>query len=756
VSAVTSVELSLTGLRCANCAARVERDLNALAGVTAVVNFAAERAFVRYDAAQTTLAILIDCVARAGYGATLSTDDTRANEAATREALWRREWRDFAWALALTLPLVAQMLWMPGASTHDEAIPRWLQMLLSGPVQFVIGARFYVGAWSALRGGASNMDVLVALGTSMAWLYSAVVTVMGRHDLHVYFESSATVITLLLLGKLLEARAKRRTAEAIESLIAMQPARALIEREHGGVRVLDEVDVATLIPGDIVQVRAGEVVPVDGEVIEGASAVSEAMLTGESLPVSKTVGDTVFAATLNGDGLLRCRTTGVGRHTVLSSIIRLVESAQGSRAPVQRLADQVSAVFVPVVLVVALLTFGLWWWAGDFSAALINAVAVLVIACPCALGLATPTAIMVGSGLGARAGVLVRNAHALELAQSLDVVVLDKTGTLTEGRPAVVDIRVDFLKVSAGDTAITSEKSAGVTHALQLAASLEQSSTHPLAHAVLAKARECGVTPLPASEVITVPGGGVSGRVGDVLVRVGRLSWVSAGVSSGVQPTPSVTHIVLDLAEELAERGASVVAVSAHGTVIALLAITDPIRASTPAAIARLHALGIEIQILSGDTTPAVRAIAQQSGLSPEATIRSELLPADKIAHISALRESGRRVGMVGDGINDAPALAAACVGFAMGAGTDVAIKAADITLMRNDLAGVADAISLSRATLTTIRQNLFFAFIYNLIGIPAAALGLLDPMVAGAAMAASSLSVVSNSLLLKRWRAGG
>jgi Cu+-exporting ATPase len=537
----------------------------------------------------------------------------------------------------------------------------------------------------------------------------------------VYFEASATVITLVLLGKILEARAKARTSAAIEALAKLQPQIARIER--GGELV--DVPVATLIPGDVFVVRAGEAMPVDGEVIEGTSSANESMLTGESLPVTKAAGDRVFAATINGDGLLRCRATGVGSHTLLAGIIRLVEEAQGSKAPVQRLADKVAAIFVPVVTLIALLTFVAWWTlAGDFTQALVNAVAVLVIACPCALGLATPTAIMVGTGQGAKAGVLIRNAVALELAEKLKVLVVDKTGTLTEGRPVVTDI----VKVGGSNTALL----------LQLAASLEQGSTHPLAAAIVARARADGLALAMPQNVVTTAGRGLQGEVDGRRVQLGSMTWMK---EQG-WPTPE--------ADALAHAGRSVVAVVADEMLLGFIGIADPLRASSKAAVARLNRLGIEVVMITGDNAGTAKAVAHEAGIEH---FEAEVLPGDKAAAVNKLKGAGRLVGMAGDGINDAPALAAADVSFAMAAGSDVAMQAADVTLMRDDLTGVADAISLSRATLSKIRQNLFFAFIYNVLGIPLAALGMLNPVIAGAAMAMSSVSVVSNSLLLRRWQ---
>ena len=719
-----TVELSIGGMTCAACSARIERQLNKLPGVEAAVNLPAERAHIRYDPAAVDTERLIATIVKTGFTATPSTADTRGEEKARKEAAYRAEVKRFWIALALTLPLIAQMPFMFAAGTdvHADILPRWLQFLLATPVQFWIGWRFYVGGWNAIRGGSGNMDVLVALGTSMAWLYSTAVLFLDLHQ-HVYFEASATVITLVLMGKILEARAKAKTSAAIESLIKLQPQTAWVERNDQ----LVELPVASLIPGDLVVVRPGEAVPVDGEVVAGNSSANEAMLTGESLPVKKAPGDKVFAATINGDGLLRCKATGVGSHTLLAGIIRLVEEAQGSKAPVQRLADKVAAIFVPVVTTLALIAFIAWWsLGGDFTQALVNAVAVLVIACPCALGLATPTAIMVGTGLGAKAGVLIRNAQALELAEKINVLAVDKTGTLTEGKPQVTEV-----KVSAGGTAALS-----VNEVLQQAASLEQGSTHPLAAALVAEAKARDLVLDVPQDVTGVPGKGLSGTVAGQMVRVGSPVWFAEQGLTVPEAEAAGSRVVVAVGEQVA----------------GVITVADPLRASSRDAVARLQALGVEVVMLTGDNAATAAEIARQSGVS---RYEANVLPGDKAAHVAALKASGKVVGMAGDGINDAPALAAADVSFAMGAGADVAMQAADVTLMRDDLNGVADAISLSRATLAKIRQNLFWAFIYNVLGIPAAALGFLNPVVAGAAMAMSSVSVVSNSLLLKRWRPG-
>ena len=716
-----TVDLAIGGMTCAACATRIETQLNKLEGVEAAVNLAAEKAHIRYVPGLADPQQLLATVVKAGFTASISSGDTRAEEKARKLAVYHAELRRFWISAALTLPLVAQMAFMFGSGVHDDVLPRWLQLLLATPVQFWIGWRFYVGGFNAIRGGAGNMDVLVALGTTMAWGYSLVVTVWNLHHQHVYFEASATVITLVLLGKILEARAKARTSAAIEALAKLQPQTARIERDGE----LVDVPVATLIPGDVFVVRSGEAMPVDGDVIEGASSANESMLTGESLPVNKAAGDKVFAATINGDGLLRCRATGVGSHTLLAGIIRLVEDAQGSKAPVQRLADKVAAIFVPVVAVIALLTFIGWWaLAGDFTQALVNAVAVLVIACPCALGLATPTAIMVGTGQGAKAGVLIRNAVALELAEKLQVLVVDKTGTLTEGRPVVTDL----VEVGAGYTAVL----------LQLAASLEQGSTHPLAAAIVARAKADGIALATPQNVVTTAGRGLAGEVEGRRVQLGSVTWMKAQGRSSPED------------EALAQAGRSVVAVVADDVLLGFIGIADLLRATSRAAVARLNRLGIEVVMLTGDNAGTAQAVALAAGIRH---FEAEVLPGDKAATVNKLKSGGRLVGMAGDVINDAPALAAADVSFAMAAGSDVAMQAADITLMRDDLGSVADAISLSRATLAKIRQNLFFAFIYNVLGIPLAAFGMLNPVIAGAAMAMSSVSVVSNSLLLKNWK---
>lgn len=711
----STVRLALGGMTCAACAARIEKVLNKQAGMTAAVNFATESAEVTFPAGMWAPEALIALVEKAGYSAHVEQD--ARDDAADKAAQMLRERTHFVIAAVLTLPLMAGMFSLDG---HAELLPRWLQWLLATPVQFWAGARFYRGAWKSLRGGAANMDVLVALGTSMAYGLSAVVTWAGWHDQHVYFEAGAAVITLVILGKWLEARAKGKTSSAIAELMKLQPKTARIEQD-GEVR---EVPITALKVGDIVIVRHGESIPVDGEVIEGQAAVDESMLTGESLPVEKRAGSQVYAATRNQDGMLKCRATSVGSQTQLAEIVRLVAAAQGSKAPIQRLADQISGVFVPVVVAISVLTFGLTWWlAGDFTMSVISAVSVLVIACPCALGLATPTAVMVGIGRGAQHGVLFRNAAALEHAEKIDVLVVDKTGTLTEGKPAVVEVE-----------ALADES---VERLLQLAASLEQGSEHPLARAILQSAN--GQPLLTVSQFAVTAGQGVSGVVDAQELHVGVPSWVA-----------SLTSEQEARIQAQAVQGRTLAGVARNGQLIGLIAIADAIRPSSAAAVKRLRAMGVEVVMMTGDNAATAQAIAKEAGVE---RFRAQVLPQDKAAFVQQLKREGKFVAMAGDGVNDAPALAAADVSFAMGAGSDVAIEAADVTLMHSDLRALVDAVSLSRATLGKIRQNLFFAFIYNVLGIPLAAFGMLNPVIAGAAMAMSSVSVVSNSLLLRRWR---
>ncbi|MBU6504949.1 MAG: heavy metal translocating P-type ATPase [Betaproteobacteria bacterium] len=715
-----TTELAISGMTCASCAARIEKVLNQLPGVSAHVNLATERAHITFTPGLAGIADLIRQVEKAGYGAQEIAGLDSAAEKVGRQAAYRHDLIRFAVSALLTLPLLAQMVSM--FAGHMELWPRGLQWLLATPVQFWIGARFYRGAWNALRGGSANMDVLVALGTSMAYLFSTTVTFLGLAE-HVYFEASASIITLVLMGKLLESRAKSKTSGAIEALMKLQPKTAHVEQDG----IVKEIEVALMKVGDVFIVRPGESLPVDGVVLSGASSIDESMLTGESLPQQKEANAKVFAATLNGQGMLRCKVTGVGAHTALAHIIRLVEEAQGSKAPIQRLADQISGIFVPVVVGIAVLTFGGWWlFSGDFTQALINAVAVLVIACPCALGLGTPTAIMVGTGRGAQAGILIKNAEALERAQKINTLAVDKTGTLTEGKPAVTDVL----------------PAASLTRQafLKLAATLEQGSEHPLSRAVLDEATAAGIQPAEMHGFRAEPGKGVTASLGDEVFWLGSPAWLeSLGIPLDQEKVAALQH-----------SGKTVIGLASRGAPLGYLAIADRLRPTSRQAVTRLHEMGVQVVMLTGDNAATAQAIAGEAGIRQ---FIAEVLPQVKASKIKEMQAQGRVIGMVGDGINDAPALAAADVSFAIGTGSDIAMEAADVTLMNSDLLTAVDAIELSKATFTKIKQNLFFAFIYNILGIPLAAVGMLNPVIAGAAMAMSSVSVVTNSLLLRRWQ---
>ncbi len=709
------VMLKISGMTCASCASRIENVVNKLPGMEIAVNLASETARAVLQPG-VELNDLLAAISKTGYGAEVW-DEKNREEARAREAQTaRKEWLVFWGAVVLTLPLLAGMF----ALGHDW-LPRWLQFILATPVQFVAGWRFYRGGFNALRGGGANMDVLVALGTSMAWGLSTAVTFMGLHAQPVYFEAGAAVITLVRLGKLLEARAKRKTLDAIEKLLALTPQTAWVERNGEFV----ETPVAEIRAGDRVRVRPGERVPVDGTVETGESEIEEAALSGESLPVLKRSGDKVYAATQNTLGTVVIRATGVGEHTRIAEIIRLTEAAQGSKAPIQKLADQVSGVFVPVVIGIALLTLiatGLWL--EDWSEALIRAVTVLVIACPCALGLATPAAIMAGTGWGAQYGILFRNAEALETAGKLDTLAVDKTGTLTTG---------EF-----GLSLVSPAPGVSEDELLATAAALEQGSEHPLAKAITSEARTRGLVVPAVEQFSALPGKGVQGLLNGEQVFAGTAQFLAAQQLS----MPSHASRLTPHAQ------ATPILVARSGQYLGTLWLTDTLRSNTPQALQTLRDMGVEVVMLTGDQESAARAVAEKLGI---AGFHARQSPQDKAAAIKRLQDQGRKVGMAGDGINDAPALAQADASFAMGMGTDIAKETADITLARHDLAGLAEAIALSRATLRKIRQNLFFAFIYNVLGIPLAALGLLSPVFAGAAMAMSSVSVVTNALLLRK-----
>ena len=720
-----SIDFAITGMTCASCVGRVEQALTRVPGVMkATVNLATERATIHIASGAVAVTELIDAVKRAGYGAA-AVDGTQAKPAQlTNPAL------PVILAALLSLPLMAPMLAEP-FGIH-AMLPGWLQFLLATPVQFVLGGRFYRAGWKALRAGAGNMDLLVALGTSAAYglsVYQWLAAPPGA-IVHLYFEAAAVVITLVLLGKWLEVRAKRQTTDAIRALNALKPERATIRRNG----IDTDVALSTVQRNDIILVKPGERIAVDGEVIEGESHVDESLITGESLPIARRVGEHVTGGAVNGEGLLLVRTLAVGAESTLSRIVRLVESAQAEKAPIQRLVDRVSAVFVPVVLGFALLTLlGGGLLTGNWQAGLLNAVAVLVIACPCALGLATPTAIMVGTGAAARHGILIKDALALEIAHRINTVAFDKTGTLTVGRPTLTDaVAADGHRIRL----------------IRLAAAVQRGSEHPLARAVADAAIAESIDVPPPSSVKSIPGRGVTANVEGETYAIGSTRYAQELITD-LPPT------LIAQAVGLAAGGRTVswlIHLASKPDVVGLLAFGDSVKPTAKAAIDRLHALGVRCVMISGDNAGSARAIAQQLGIDET---RAEVLPGDKARIIGELRATKGVIAMVGDGINDAPALAAADVGIAMSTGTDVAMHAAAITLMRGDPALVADAIEISRRTYGKIRQNLFWAFVYNIVGIPAAAFGLLNPMIAGAAMAFSSVSVVSNALLLKRWRPG-
>jgi Cu+-exporting ATPase len=734
-----TLDLGVDGMTCASCVGRVERALKKLPGVAdASVNLATESARITYAPSDDMEARIRRAVRAAGYA-------PRAE--GTGPVADASPWAGFApvaIALALSLPLVLPMV-AELAGLH-WMLPAWLQFMLATPVQFVLGARFYRAGWHALRAGTGNMDLLVAIGTTAGWALSMWLW-LARGESHLYFEASAVVVALVLLGKWLEARAKLQATAAIRALQALRPETAHVLSAAG---VEADLPLAEVLAGDRLVVRPGERIPADGVLEEGATHVDESMLTGEPLPVAKAVGARLTGGSINAEGRVVLRATAVGSESVLAQIIRLVEDAQAAKAPIQRLVDRVSAVFVPVVLVIAGLTLVCWLLAGaGWEAALVHAVAVLVIACPCALGLATPAAIMAGTGVAARHGILVKDAQALELAHRVDTIAFDKTGTLTVGRPRLVA----FLAQGGADEAAT----------LAVAASLQSGSEHPLARAVVAAARERGIAVVQPDAVRAVAGKGLEGEVGARSFLLGSLAWMEgAGVRVAYhQPTgeQGIRRLVVTEGHPSIPEGATLSALVERTTdgltLRAILAFADEPKPEAAATLAALRARGLRLVMISGDNRDAARAMGARLGLG-EGEVLAEVLPGDKAAQVASLKRDGRIVAMVGDGVNDAPALAAADVGIAMGTGTDVAMHAAGVTLMRGDLRLVAGAIDISHRTVRKIRQNLFWAFAYNVAGIPLAALGILSPVVAGAAMALSSVSVMANALLLKRWRPPG
>lgn len=714
--------LNIEGMTCAACSARVEKVLSKIEGVKSVnVNLALNKGTIEYIEGDLTVEDFKSAVNKAGYKATeeINTSSDKEKEAREKEIKTLRTLLIISAILAL--PLFSAMFFHM-AGVHTILSNGYFQLLLATPVQFIVGYRFYKGAYHSLRGGGANMDVLVALGTSAAYFYSLYNVIVGVTDY--YFEASAVIITLILLGKLLEALAKGRTSEAIKKLMGLQAKTARIVRDGEEVDIpIEEVEA-----GDIIIVRPGEKIPVDGKVVDGNSSVDESMLTGESIPVDKKIGDEVIGATINKFGTFKFQATKVGKDTALAQIIKLVEDAQGSKAPVQRLADKISGIFVPTVVGIAIITFLLWYLiAGDFTQALISAVAVLVIACPCALGLATPTAIMVGTGKGAENGILIKGGEHLERAHKLNSIVFDKTGTITKGEPEVTDvIAFDYEE----------------DQILRLTGIAEKNSEHPLGQAIVERAKEKGIQLADTDKFEAIPGHGIYASIEGKELYVGNRKLMA-------DKNIEISHVENKISG-LEDEGKTAMLISIDRKISGIIAVADTVKENSKEAIKRLTDMGIEVYMITGDNERTAKAIAKQVGIEK---VLAEVLPEHKAENIERIKSEGKVVGMVGDGINDAPALAAADTGFAIGTGTDVAMEAADITLIKGDLRDIVHAIELSRKTMRTIKQNLFWAFAYNTAGIPLAALGFLNPMIAGAAMAFSSVSVVSNSLRLKRFR---
>ncbi|MHA6480720.1 heavy metal translocating P-type ATPase [Paenibacillus sp. strain BS8-2] len=736
ITGLEHVTFDITGMTCAACANRIEKGLSRMPGVSnAAVNFALETATVSYTPAELTVTSMEDKVKQLGYSALVKKQD---NSVADRRAKELRHQQFKLWISAIfSLPLLWSMVGHFSFTTWiyvpELFMNPWFQLLLATPVQFYVGKSFYVGAYKALRSRSANMDVLVSLGTSAAYFYSLYLTIdwyalqSAGHGGHggpeLYYETSAVLITLVVMGKLFELKAKGRTTEAIKSLMGLQAKTATVIRD--GVEL--SVKAEEVVPGDIIMVKPGEKIPVDGIVTEGSSSVDESMLTGESLPVTKVAGDAVIGATINKNGSLRFRATKVGKDTALAQIIKVVEEAQGSKAPIQRVADIISGIFVPIVVAIAVVAFAIWYFfvtPGDVAGSLEKAIAILVIACPCALGLATPTSIMAGSGRAAELGILFKGGEHLEHTHVIDTVVLDKTGTVTKGKPELTDI------IAVGDE----------NEFLRLLGAAERRSEHPLAEAIVGGIELKGIVMPDTESFQAIPGHGIEAAVEGRTVLVGTRRLIEdrdIHVPGGYEAMA-----------DLERSGKTAMLVAIDGKYAGIVAVADTVKESSASAIARIKAMGIDVIMITGDNERTARAIASQVGID---RVLAEVLPEGKAEEVRKLQASGRKVAMVGDGINDAPALASADIGMAIGTGTDVAMEAADVTLMRGDLASIPDAIEMSRRTMANIKQNLFWALGYNTLGIPIAAIGLLAPWVAGAAMALSSVSVVLNSLRLQR-----
>ena len=731
VASESKIDLKLKGMTCAACAAKIERKLNKLEGVQkATVNFATEKATVEYDSSIVKVSDMIKAVEALGYNSQRAEEVNLDREKEQREKDIKRLRTELIISAVLSSPLIMAMLLtllhIDLAFLHNE----YFQLIIATPIQFIIGFRFYKHAFYALRAKSANMDVLIAMGTSAAYffsIYNAFFQPMkeGVMMKELYFEAAAVIITLILLGKYLEAVAKGKTSEAIKKLMGLQAKTARVIRNGAE----EDIPIEDVEVGDVVVVRPGEKVPVDGKMIEGNSSIDESMLTGESLPVEKKAGDFVIGATINKFGTFKFEATKVGKDTALSQIVKMVEDAQGSKAPIQKIADQVSGIFVPIVIGIAVLTFLIWYLAvGDFTMGIVSAVAILVIACPCALGLATPTAIMVGTGKGAENGILIKGGEHLEMAYKVNAVVLDKTGTITKGQPDVTDV-IPLGQMNSSDI-------------LRLTAIAEKNSEHPLGVAIYEKGKkDYGNLPDP-DQFEAIPGRGIMAVVDGKVLYIGTRKLIQ---EKGI----NISDLEISISK-LEDDGKTAMLLAVNNVMEAIIAVADTLKESSREAIEELQKMGIEVYMITGDNKRTANAIAKQVGIT---NVLAEVLPENKAEEVEKLKKQGKIVAMVGDGINDAPALVTADIGMAIGTGTDVAIEAADITLMRGDLRTIPAAIRLSRKTMRKIKQNLFWAFIYNIIGIPIAALGLLNPIIAGGAMAFSSVSVVTNSLSLKRFK---
>lgn len=727
------VEFDISGMTCAACANRIEKRLNKLDGVTnGTVNFAVESAIVEYNPNEVSISDMKEAIKKLGYSL-IQKEEKSGEQADYREKEIQRQTGKFIFSTILSIPLLWAMvshfeftsfIWLP-----DMFMNPWVQLALATPVQFFVGGQFYLGAYKALRNKSANMDVLVALGTSAAYFYSLYLSIASiesnAHMVELYFETSAVLITLILLGKLFEVKAKGRSSEAIKKLMGLQAKTATVYRDGQEI----SIPIEEVVTGDIVYVKPGEKIPVDGEITDGRSALDESMITGESIPVDKTIGDVVIGSTINKNGFLKIKATKVGKDTALAQIIKVVEEAQGSKAPIQRLADHISGIFVPIVVGIAFVTFLVWYLfvaPGNFAEALVKLIAVLVIACPCALGLATPTSIMAGSGRSAEYGILFKGGEHLETTHLLDTIILDKTGTVTNGKPTLTDV---ILADGRHETEL-----------LRLIGTAERNSEHPLAEAIVEGIKEKGIELASSEGFEAIPGFGIQSKVDGHELLIGTRKLMAKG-NIDVQN-------YLSKMEDLEKQGKTAMLVAIDHQFAGIVAVADTVKETSRDAISRMKKLGLDVVMITGDNTQTAKAIADQVGIDH---VIAEVLPEGKAEEVKKLQKAGKKVAMVGDGINDAPALATADIGMAIGTGTDVAMEAADITLIRGDLNSIADAIFMSKMTIRNIKQNLFWAFGYNSLGVPIAALGFLAPWLAGAAMAFSSVSVVLNALRLQR-----